>query len=233
MLIEESFEKYRKQAKLNYSTLKLWESTLQYLKLERLKEYIESERPISSSMLNGHSFHKLVLEPEAFEQDEKLKICLSKNQFQNLYNMKKSILKNKRIKEILNNKETLKEIPCYFKDNWTGLDCKSRFDICSKSEMFLCDIKTTRSIDNFKYVYKKYNYAEQAGFYYLAAKKNKIQIKNFIFIIQESGGNYETAFLKIDKEELEDIKKNVLKKMHEYNEWRQHKKIDHKKIILL
>lgn len=82
------------------------------------------------------------------------------------------------------------EIPLFWTDNETGVDCKGRLDAIT--EDYVIDYKTTNdaSTAGFQREALRYGYDLQAAMYLEAARANGYNPKGFIFIAQEKSAPY-------------------------------------------
>lgn len=150
----------------------------------------ENPREDTDALLFGRAIHKLLLEPDDFNNDfifapdidkrskdgkkewESFnaeigsKEILSIKVKDQLYNTVESIRSNEMVRKILNLKSD-KEVSMFWTDKETGVDCKARTDIMIQSHNIIADIKSTRNagIEDFSKSAWDYGYYTQSPFY--------------------------------------------------------------------
>lgn len=180
------------------------------------QEHGKEDRP---SYLIGSASHTILFEPDKFDgiyhlMDE-TKRPFPDSDFRNKYNkiwkeeiyeaysnkkiitiqeydminfMMEALHENMQVKELL--AESIFERETFWTDTTTGIDCKKKVDIISKSGLFRGDYKTTDNADPYKWQKKAWSmdYYRQAGFYSLEDDINKPI--PFWFIAQEKTAPY-------------------------------------------
>ena len=191
----------------------------------------ENEQERTEAMVVGSAFHKIVLEPDTFDdefavipaidrrtKDGKLayeefvknaagKSLITEEQFNTISAMRDVIMANKYAKALLKG-TTEKSI--YFEDELTGEKCKCRPDCMRviKDRVVITDLKSCSSAENKAFVNDvlKFGYDVQAYMYRLGVSKAlDIPPENvdFVFIAVEKKEPYLMNILQVDEYTLQ------------------------------
>lgn len=98
------------------------------------------------------------------------------------------------------------QVPLYWTDEVTGVKCKALPDYIAGHTMY--DLKTTDDASEraFAYSCRKYGYDIQAAMYLDAANANDMDIRKFIFVVQEKSAPYAVAQYKLSEESIEEAR---------------------------
>lgn len=184
---------------------------------EKFKWHRENPQPPSSALIFGRAVHKLLLEPETFDDEfaimpkfdkrtkdgkiaeESFREVLSDRDiitnvdYKIASEMAEKARKNPFVQELLVGEY---EKPLFWKDDLTGELCKVRLDILTNynGELTVVDYKTTTNAETHKFNRSIYNYGYhfQAGMYCEAVKQTLKtgEFPNFVFIAQEKTPPY-------------------------------------------
>lgn len=193
-------------------------------------DYLDPEgegRKKTDALRFGQAFHTIVLEPEEFKRRvvwweatkttnskayEKAEAELEFGQMlcpiawkDQLYGMLDSMMANKDIMALLEMPGD-NECTMLWKDDVTGIDCKSRFDRCIRDYGLIVDLKTTRdaSEDGFRHSIINYDYHVQ-DFSYRNAYESvfKEPPKEFAFVLCEKEKPYLSSIYYLSPEAVE------------------------------
>ena len=228
----EPYDKYRENEALNCSTLKMFDSTFRNLSNTELNGFVADERAWSKEMVLGHAFHEMLLEPSLFKtKTDYYRVAMTEDQRVHLHRMKDKVLSNPTFKKILGSALVNREVSHYCK--YKGFDLKGRFDMVHP-QGFVFDLKNTHNIGRFSYVFDRFDYGLQAGFYAIIFNQcYNIKIRSFTYLIQEYKEDYRTAQLEIKGDRLEEYMKRVDDLLDEYKEWKKDKIIKSGKNITI
>ena len=187
MIRRETFEEYKANPALNFSSLKLGGAP---------------SPETSSSMILGTAVHHIVLEPEKFNE-KFFRMTLNKSAYNALQIIKEKLLKNPVIRSVISSYD--KELSFYVKapNSLDSLDLKARFDLCNPSYGVIGELKTCHSIKLFQRNFTEYLYGYAAGFYSWVYSLEFKKPKSFVFIIQETTTPYNIGFIELKTEQLE------------------------------
>lgn len=191
---------------------------------EKFKYNLEHPKPATPALLLGQVLHKLVLEPETFE--EEFAVCpvvdrrtkIGKELFAEFEEsakgktvvpaeiaeqagfMRDALLANPFVVKLLNGE---REKEFFWSDDLTGEECKCRTDVLTRvgGKMTIVDVKTTTdaSTDAFMRSAINYLYDLQSGMYCEGVKKVTGEDPDFVFIAVEKEAPYAVNILKADK----------------------------------
>lgn len=119
------------------------------------------------------------------------KKIITTGEYDMIKRMMDALQENGQVKEML--QESIFEQEAFWTDSATGLQCKKKMDIVSKSGLFRADYKTTDNADPYKWQKKAWSmdYYRQAGFYGLDDKLDEsAKTTPFWFIAQEKVAPY-------------------------------------------
>lgn len=204
-------------------------STLGYMKRSpaHCKAYMEDDFEQTPSMLLGSVVHKLVLEPETFDNSyvalpagidkrtkagkeawNKLEATLNGRTLikaelvEHAQLVADSVRSHETAGEYLHTGQA--EVSCLWQDQEHNFPCKSRFDFLNSDDVIV-DLKTTQdaSPDEFVKSIYKYGYYRQAamycdGFENVTGRK----AKGFVFIAVETKAPYAVGVYKLDANSL-------------------------------
>lgn len=111
------------------------------------------------------------------------KIPLKEDEFEKIERMAAAVNNHPEAGRLLMSCET--ELPVFFKDPVTGLQCKAKIDAFSKSGGYILDIKTSADVypRAFSQSIGTYGYYRQAAFYHWALSQHlQLDFKSFYFI---------------------------------------------------
>ncbi len=134
--------------------------------------------------------HNKIWKEEIYEAYSHKKI-ITVEEYDMIKSMMDALHENSQVKEML--QESVFEVEGFWTDETTGLECKKKVDIVSKSGLFRGDYKTTDNADPYKWQRKAWSmdYYRQAGFYGLDDKPDDSnKTTPFWFIAQEKTAPY-------------------------------------------
>lgn len=179
----------------------------------------EQDHPkqVTDSLRFGIAAHKLILEPEDFENEIAIipainkrtnagkeewaaftemcerehKTAISLQDFEQIREMADAINANPVARELLTGQH---EVPFYWTDVATGEKCKCKPDCMTeyKREKLIVDYKTTNSCEDFHFerAARDYGYKLQAGMYTEGVFLNTFEEYGFVFVAQEKNPPY-------------------------------------------
>lgn len=191
---------------------------------EKFKYYEENPKDKSSALIFGTAFHKIVLEPNEFDEEflvlpsidrrtkegkERFKELMesangrdvmSHEDYQKIVGMRESVLSNKYAKALVEKSDH--ELSFFWKDELTGELCKCRPDILFQvgSSRIIADLKSCESAktEDFMRDAIKYGYHVQAYMYKEGLKQNTSLEYQFVFIAVEKKPPYSINIMKAD-----------------------------------
>lgn len=203
------------------SRSQLWRIKESPEKFKYAEEHPEEPTP---ALIFGQMVHKLVLEPETFddefaimpEVDRRTKEgkaiwadflagsgdaqIVKMSDYETALAMRTALLQNDLVKKLLTGKH---EVPFFWTDDLTGERCKARLDCLTdlSERVIIADYKTTAdaSTDAFIRSAINYGYDFQAAMYSEAVKKTLGKESVFIFIAQEKQPPYAVNVLAADQ----------------------------------
>ncbi len=201
----------------------------------------------------GSEFHLMLFEPELFKKEyyisdkhlgKKLKTDISQEAYEKVMKgkgriridlregekMKRSIEslhKHPYIRNLIEQKGTI-ETTLLWKDSFTGLNCKAKFDKLIHDD-FIIDLKTTKDACKhyFSKDFKTYNYAIQAAFYLdgykaLFGEDKKIE---FIFIAIDKEEPYLCELYEVSEKTLNEAREKYRKYMMNWIEYKNNPEV--------
>ena len=190
---------------------------------EKFKYYQEHPEPATPALLFGAAVHKLLLEPETFDEEFAIapevdrrtkdgkeaynaflaasdgKNIISLADYEKAQEMAQKALEAPFVKKLLNGEH---EKPFFWVDDLTGEGCKIRVDCITTivGKPVIVDYKTTAdaSTDGFMRSAVNYGYDLQAGMYCEGVEKVTGQKPLFVFIAQEKTPPYAVNILQAD-----------------------------------
>lgn len=211
----------------------------------------ENPQEMSRDLLLGSAFHKLVLEPDTFDEEfvvaptfdrrtkegkpaynefmaqvgETLHI-VTQEQYDTICGMRDSLMMNKYARQLIKGN---REQSIYFTDELTGEACKCRPDIwrmVGKDRAVIVDLKSTRSARAEKFMHDivDYNYDLQTYMYRLGISlETGIPIENidFVFIPVEKKAPYLINIFQADHLILERGEQLFRRYIGEYHDCKQ------------
>lgn len=236
-MVKMSDEDYFAMPHLSNSDFRLFkESPLHYEHKELFK--IESD-----SLTIGKALHKLVLEPDSFNDDYIIEDFkgyeLNKNS-KAYKDAKAEFLQSAKGKTILTADESRKvsqmahnvmaiaggllqdgEAESVFTANFDGVDVKCKADYYRPKEGVLIDVKTTKSIADFRTSILNYGYATQAPFYMDIVTARGRNATRFVFILVETTKPYMVSVREMERDSIEEGRAIYQKYLHEYKAFKE------------
>ena len=191
---------------------------------EKFKYYQENPEEPTPSLLFGQVLHKLILEPDSFEEQfivapkvdrrtkagkaewaeftEKAggKTVIDEEMYLTACEMKEAVMHNDFAKRLLNGEH---EKPFFWTDDMTGEECKCRVDCLTAlgDDLIIVDVKTTDNADTDAFVRSaiKYGYDMQVAMYSEGVEKNLGKKPIFVFIAIEKKPPYAINIMQADK----------------------------------
>ena len=202
-----NFENYKKEAGVNWSTLKHF-----FRSPAHVRHYIDQQESAPSQAQSlGVLQHMALLQPELFEKSvyaydkidgrtadgkaqkkeidalrESGKLCLERDAYDKLCGMSRAVFAHEDAKQILNAVDAT-EKPIFWEEK--GIKCKGLLDMYSERGKFIGDIKTTSQdcrFFSFQYEAAKYHYYGQAAYYLRGAKILDLPVTDFIWLVVET-----------------------------------------------
>ena len=211
---------YREHSALSRSSLWNIEESPQKFKWEETNPSEPTE-----ALLFGQVFHKLVLEPETFENEFALEPNVDKRtkdgkeQYQNWLASvgEKTVVpakiytKSLEMAQAVNNSKMAKALlegeheKCYFwTDDFTGVDCKCRLDCLRqlKDKLIIVDLKSATSSNTGKWIRDsiKFGYDMQVAMYSEGIKANYGVQPEFVFVVVEKEPPYAVNIFKVTQQ---------------------------------
>lgn len=190
---------------------------------EKFKWYQEHPKPATPALLFGAAVHKLLLEPDTFNDEFAVapdvdrrtkdgreaynaflsasdgKSVITLTDYEKAVEMANKALDAPFVKKLLDGEH---EKPFFWVDDMTGEGCKIRVDCITTigGKPVIIDYKTTAdaSTDGFMHSAVKYGYDFQAGMYCEGVEKVTEQKPIFVFIAQEKTAPYAVNILQAD-----------------------------------
>jgi len=187
MQLSQNYENYAAVPAANWSSLKeLRKSALHY------KYALENSKKETPSLLLGRAVHAAILEPETwhdafavrpdgidrrtktgkedyalFEAQSHGKAILTEDAKTLAWEIGRCVREHPLCAHFFSQSDSFKESTIVWTDARTGLDCKARFDLCSRDHGLLVEIKTATSIGEREFSYQawKLGYFHQLAFY--------------------------------------------------------------------
>lgn len=210
---------YRQQPAISRSELwRMHESP------EKFKYYRENPPEPTPALLFGQVVHKLLLQPETFNDDFAIapnvdrrtkdgkeaynafltasegKGIVTPDVYETAQRMAQKALQEPLVQKLLAGK---KEVPFFWTDEDTGIDCKCRVDCLTEigDNLIIVDYKscTDASNDSFMRDAMKYGYTLQAAMYSDGVEKNLGRTPLFVFIVQEKTEPYSLNILQAEE----------------------------------
>lgn len=191
---------------------------------QKFKYYKENPPEPTPSLLFGQVFHKMLLEPntfddefvvapeanlrtkegkqmlEAFVADHENQTIITAEMYEQAKEMCDAVKREPLAVKLLNGE---KEAPFFWTDEMTGEDCKCRVDVLNTeySQPIIVDVKTTAdaSTDAFIRSAINYGYDFQASMYSDGVEKNIGKNPLFVFIAVEKEPPYAVNILQADE----------------------------------
>lgn len=180
---------------------------------KRYHKLDESLRPFPNEDYRNHDNRRWKKEiTEAYTH----KTIITVKDYDTIKYMMEALQQNDQVKELLS--DCLFEEEVYWTDEITGLECKKKLDISSKSNLFRADYKTADSADPYKWQKKAWtmDYYRQAGFYGL--DDNIESPIPFWFIVQEKSAPYGVSIHKCTQDMVNYGKDESRKLLGQINE---------------
>lgn len=199
----------------------------------------KSPQKPTDPMIKGSAFHDLVLLPyeyqnnyaiastvgkktKAFQRcvlDNPHKTVITSGTSDDIYSMRNALYDNPSIKEILDNKTTLREVSIWVKDPITGLTLKIRPDLIADGIIY--DLKSTIAPHSRAFLHSvyKYSYNVQSALYQDVAIMNGMKITNFIFLVVGSKPPFLTAIYDINPELLQEGRDKYREALERYSNY--------------
>lgn len=195
---------------------------------EKFKWYLEHPEKPTQALLFGQVVHKLLLEPDGFEQDFAVlpeidrrtkagkdeysafldsnvgKAIITIEMFQTAYDMVEKVKGVPFVSKLLGGEH---EKPFFWVDYDTGESCKCRVDCLTElgGRQYIIDYKTCSdaSVDGFMRDAIKYGYHLQAAMYLAGVEANIGSRPKFVFIAQEKTEPYAVNIFQADEKFVE------------------------------
>lgn len=155
------------------------------------------------------------------------KIVLSQSDYQRVSGMREALMNNETAKTLFNEDDLIEQGYRYYDDK-NDISCRFRVDRINFRLGHIIDYKTCANAhpDRFKFDILRYGYHISAAHYMVGTQRLfRDQIKNFIFIAQETKAPYAIGFYKVSAVDLmfgENIRTeliNKIKKCKALNKW--------------
>ena len=101
------------------------------------------------------------------------------------------------------------EVTLIWRDPLLGRMCKARPDYVKAEVNLICDLKTTRDAADFERAIANYGYDRQAAFYLRGAQILGYDMESFFFVAVETEPPYGVRAAPLDKDTLEDGRKQI------------------------
>ena len=192
---------------------------------EKFKFFMNNPPEPTEALLFGQVYHKLVLEPETFNDEFAVEINVDKRtkEGKELYSNWLADIGNKTVvpakmytkalemTRVINNSrlakallEGEKEHAYFWTDDFTGVDCKCRIDCLKqlKDKLVIVDLKTASSCRTDKWIKDaiKFGYDVQTAMYSEGIKANYGVTPEFVFVVQEKDPPYSINIFKATPE---------------------------------
>ena len=180
---------------------------------QKFKYYMTNPEPPTESLLFGSVFHKLVLEPETFNDEFAVEIDVDKRtkdgkeRYQNWLSdigdktvvPAKMYTKALEMTQVINNSrlakallEGEKEHAYFWTDDFTQVECKCRIDCLRelKGKLVIVDLKTASSSNTDKWIRDslRFGYDVQVAMYSEGIKANYGVQPEFVFVVTLAPG---------------------------------------------
>lgn len=192
---------------------------------EKFRYAMDNPEPPTPALLFGRMVHKLLLEPETFEDEFAIAPCVDRRTkvgkeeweaFMQLTPVNAQIVAADDYAKAVEMVKAVEaapftdrllagdhELPLFWTDELTGEACKARLDCLSDvgGKTVIVDYKTTAdaSTDAFMHAAVKHGYDLQAAMYSEAVKANGGEDPIFVFIAQEKTAPYAVNILQADE----------------------------------
>jgi len=191
---------------------------------EKFKYYRENPPEPTPALLFGQVVHKLMLQPETFDDDFAVapdvdrrtkdgreaynaflmasdgKGIVTPDMYETAQSMAQRALQEPFVAKLLNGQ---KEVPFFWTDEDTGIDCKCRLDCLNEigENLIIVDYKscTDASNDGFMRDAIKYGYHFQSAMYSEGVQRNTGRKPLFVFIAQEKTEPYSINIFQADE----------------------------------
>lgn len=219
MTAQLTFAEYKASQGVNWSSLKrLRESPLKYRYGAEALDVDTTYRAM------GRAVHALVFEPQLWEQDFAIyeggdrrgkewqsfkeanegKTIFKPNEISDILGMSNAVLSNELVAPYLEG--GVFEQSVQWTDPKTSIKCKGRLDWNNKSMGALLDLKTSTTINQFRFgrIAARLGYHVQLGGMYYDALQHGLgwEPQEVAFIVVESSAPYEVAFFYMDPDDL-------------------------------
>lgn len=191
---------------------------------QKFKWEEEHPEPPTAAFRLGAAFHKLVLEPETFDEeyvgtpdfDKRTKdgkamynaflekagsrTMLDYDEIQTIIGMRKAVMENPTARVLI--EKGLKEHSIFWKDKETGIELKCRPDILLKDDVkVIVDLKSTISADTKSFTSEciRYGYDVQSAWYKDGVQTEYPGEYSFIYIAVEKKPPYAVNVMEMDK----------------------------------
>ena len=203
------------------SRSQLWRLKESPEKFKYAEEHPEEPTP---ALIFGQMVHKLVLEPETFDDEFSImpeidrrtkdgkaiwnnfvsgngdKTLIRQAEYETALAMKNALLQNDLVVKLLSGKH---EVPLFWTDEMTGEKCKARLDVLTplSERVIIADYKSTNDASTEAFIRSAINYGYdfQAAMYTEAVRHVMDQDAVFIFIAQEKDPPYAVNVLAADQ----------------------------------
>ncbi|MBQ2277070.1 MAG: PD-(D/E)XK nuclease-like domain-containing protein, partial [Clostridia bacterium] len=203
------------------SRSQLWRLKESPEKFKYAEEHPEEPTP---ALIFGQMVHKLVLEPETFDDEFSImpeidrrtkdgkaiwnnfvsgngeKMLVRQADYETALAMKNALLQNDLVVKLLSGKH---EAPLFWTDEMTGEKCKARLDVLTplSERVIIADYKSTNDASTEAFIRSAINYGYdfQAAMYTEAVRHVMDQDAVFIFIAQEKDPPYAVNVLAADQ----------------------------------
>lgn len=203
------------------SRSQLWRLKESPEKFKYAEEHPEEPTP---ALIFGQMVHKLVLEPETFDDEFSImpeidrrtkdgkaiwnsfvsgngeKMLVRQADYETALAMKNALLQNDLVVKLLSGKH---EVPLFWTDEMTGEKCKARLDVLTplSERVIIADYKSTNDASTEAFIRSAINYGYdfQAAMYTEAVRHVMDQDAVFIFIAQEKDPPYAVNVLAADQ----------------------------------
>lgn len=190
---------------------------------EKFKFYKDNPPEPTPALIFGQAFHKLVLEPESFNEEfavipvcdrrttqgkelflefletSENKILITQDEYIQATEMRDSILNNPLAVKLLNGE---REKPFFWTDEMTGEECKCRVDCIPRINgmNILVDVKSAGQADTESFMKDsiRYGYDFQSAMYSEGVKANTGKEWSFVFLVVEKEPPYAINILQAD-----------------------------------
>lgn len=190
---------------------------------EKYKYALEHPAEPTPALIFGQMVHKLILEPETFEDDFVImpevdrrtkegktiwndfingagdRTLIKISDYETALAMKNALMQNDLAAKLLSGQH---EVPLFWTDEMTGEKCKARLDVLTplSEKVIVSDYKSTNDASTEVFIRSaiNYGYDMQSAYYTEAVKKTMNVDTVFIFIVQEKEPPYAVNILSAD-----------------------------------